>query len=125
MASPAWWCLGGKANSIARSCTPISTNRSIRPIWRPRSPRTDDQSRPLKNRPVLPGGFFLGLTLASLLAVTEPPRPPPGLARRGLGCGGRGRLHGRGGRDRLGRAVADGWCCFRLRAGQEGNLLAH
>ena len=37
-ASPAWSCRGGKANSITRSCTPVSTSRSIRPTSKPRSP---------------------------------------------------------------------------------------
>ena len=37
MASRAWWSPGGKASSITRSCSPISTRRSTRPTWRPPS----------------------------------------------------------------------------------------
>src|ERR1700712_2124826 len=41
MASPAWWCRGGKASSITTSCTPPLTRTSIRRICRPLSPRAE------------------------------------------------------------------------------------
>ena len=52
----------------------------------------------------------------ALLAAAEAPRPPAGLARGGFCCSRpeRARAEQAGRRDRLGRAVADGWRRFGL-----------